>query len=139
MPNLEEMSSKFSSQLSVTLNELEYYNNPNIYHDSNDEINFIPIQEKSNSNCVRWKYHIKHHSTNKKLRCSNFLIIWSQPTKINPVPKATAEMWMIYYHTSNVHYNINLYIIYYIYIFVYYFILFFYFFFFFFSFKFIFI
>ncbi|KAG4085736.1 hypothetical protein H8356DRAFT_963960 [Neocallimastix lanati (nom. inval.)] len=102
MPNLEEMSSKFSSQLSVTLNELEYYNNPNIYHDSNDEINFIPIQEKSNSNCVRWKYHIKHHSTNKKLRCSNFLIIWSQPTKINPVPKATAEMWMIYYHTSNV-------------------------------------
>jgi len=102
MANTDEIESKFASQLSISLEEQEYYNNPDLYHDSNDEINFIPIQEKINSNCIRWKYHIKHHSTNKKLRCSNFLIIWSQPTKINPVPKATAEMWMVYYHTSNV-------------------------------------
>ncbi|ORX85184.1 hypothetical protein BCR32DRAFT_290849 [Anaeromyces robustus] len=99
MPNLEELNSKFSSQVSF---QDSFYVTPNFLYDSNDEINFIPIQEKEGSNCIKWKYHIKHHSTNKKLRCSNFLIIWSQPTKINPVPKATAEMWMIYYHTSNI-------------------------------------
>ncbi|OUM66289.1 hypothetical protein PIROE2DRAFT_6525 [Piromyces sp. E2] len=99
MPNLEEMTSNFSSQISI---DNAYMENAQFLNDSNDEINFIPLQEKDKSNRIRWKYHIKHHSTNKKLRCCNFLIYWSQPSKINPVPKATAEMWMIYYHTSNV-------------------------------------
>ena len=99
LPNLEEMNSKFSSQISI---DDAFLQNAQLLNDSNDEINFIPTQEKINSNCIRWKYHIKHHSTNKKLRCCNFLIYWSQPNKLNPVPKATAEMWMIYYHTSNV-------------------------------------
>jgi len=97
--NLDEIASNFSSQISL---EDTYLENAQFLNDSNDEINFIPLQEKDKSNRIRWKYHIKHHSTNKKLRCCNFLIYWSQPSKINPVPKATAEMWMIYYHTSNV-------------------------------------
>ncbi|ORX44368.1 hypothetical protein BCR36DRAFT_359905 [Piromyces finnis] len=96
--NNEEMSSKSSSHSSL---DGYYLKNAQFLHDSNDNINFIPLQEKERSNRIRWKYHIKHHSTNKKLKCSNFLIYWSQPSKINPVPKATAEMWMNYYHTTN--------------------------------------
>ncbi|KAI8913909.1 hypothetical protein DFJ77DRAFT_52789 [Powellomyces hirtus] len=45
---------------------------------------------------IEWKYYARPLGTNEAKKAVQFLTIWSQPTLSDPVPRATAKVWVTY-------------------------------------------
>ncbi|KAJ3149185.1 hypothetical protein HDU89_003901 [Geranomyces variabilis] len=68
-----------------------HLSNPDAGLDSNDALSAPP----------QWKHYAQHRGTSEADRKVQFLTVWSLPTAKEPVPSATAGVWVTYEGSAN--------------------------------------